>query len=227
MYQNRFFLILLIFILTASIIKAQPEFRVDSNEDYQTLINGRIWRKKQPGISGDPFLFSNRYLDGSVSIGKTTFTSLKLRYDIFTDEIMIPHDSIVLQLNKERVDSFSVLWENRKIRFLRIPHTSLYPFSGYVRNVYTGKSSLYIKYQKKIDHPGIVNVPDNFYQIQEIYFLKDGIAYKVNNRKELLRILKNDRAEISAFLKENKVHMRRNDPEGFIPVLRFYDQIRL
>jgi hypothetical protein len=193
--------------------------------DNQILINGRVWHYIHQGIKGNPFLFTNQFLQGKVSIGGEDFAAQRLRYDIFSDEIMIPLDTILLQLNKERIDSFSIFWQNKDIDFLRIPEDSGYPFSGYLENVYSGESKLYIKYQKKIDRPGMAGFPDNFYQTRQIYFINDGISYVIRNKRDLLQILEKEKSQIKAFLKEKRVRVTKNDPVSFIPVLRFHDQL--
>jgi len=221
--------ILLFFVLflPALATSAQTELPGDSVGGEQILINGRLWRNKHGGIQGDPFLITDGFLSGSVMIGNRTYSPLRIRYDIFSDEIMIPIDRGILQLNKELVDSFTLTSGNRIIKFIRINDNELYPFSGYVQDVYSGQSALYIKYQKKIDRPGIVNVPDNFYQVQRMYYLQDSLAYPVKNKRDFFRIIKEEKAQIKTFMKENRVHLSRKKPESFVPVLKYLDRISM
>jgi hypothetical protein len=196
-----------------------------SSTNEQILTNGRIWRYNYKNIKGYPFLFSNKYLDGSVTIDGITFNSLKIRYDIFVDEIIMPLDTIVLQLNKEHIDSFSFIWGNRNFNFIRIAAETQWPFNGYVQNVYSGENKFFIKYQKKVDKPGLLGVPDNFYQTRQLYFILNGETFAVNKRRDVLRLMDKEEFRIKNFIHENRVRLRMSHPESFIPVLRFYDQI--
>lgn len=221
--------LLLLFILFLPVLHtvAQPGLYGNAADGEQILINGRFWKYEHQGIRGNPFLLTDDYLSGTVTIGNRTYSPLHLRYDILTDEIMIPIDRGILQLNKEWVDSFTLVTGNKILRFIRIKDNNTYPFSGYVQNVYSGQSALYIKYQKKIDRPGMVNVPDNFYQIQRMYYLQNGLAYLVNSKRDFFSILKEEKVQIRAFMKENRLHLSRKKPESFIPVLKYYDRIRM
>lgn len=193
--------------------------------DEQILVNGRIWRYTHRQIKGNPFLYSNKYLGGSVYINGRTFNYLKIRYDIFNDELIMPLDTIVLQLNKEQIDSFSFFWENRKIDFIKTAENNQWPFSGYVQNVYSGKSKFFVKYQKKIDKPGVLDVPDNFYQVRQMYYIRNGRSYPVKTRSDILRLMENEEDRIRDFIRNNKLHIRMKQPESLTPLLRYYDQI--
>lgn len=191
----------------------------------QILVNGRIWQYTYKNIKGDPFLFSNKYLDGSVVINGRNFSSLKIRYDIFLDEIIMPLDTIVLQLNKEQIDSFSFAWGNRKFNFIRISGNNEWPFSGYVQNVYSGKNKFFIKYQKKLDKPGLLGVPDNFYQTRQLYYILNGKSFAVKTRRDILKLMGNEELRIKNFIHENRLRLRMSHPESFTPLLRYYDKI--
>ena len=81
----------------------------DSVFESQLLYNGRIWKNLFYMIREDQFLFSNQFLPGSVFIKGKSFNNIKLKYDIFKDEILIPYSPDgILQLTKELVDSFTI-----------------------------------------------------------------------------------------------------------------------
>jgi len=227
--MKRYFSQSLIVFLFISVSGLSASFPLpgDSTVDDQILINGRLWHNRITGIKGDPFFFTNGFMPGSVSINNRTYSNLQVRYDIFTDEIMVPVAHGILQLNKELIDSFSIKYPDKTFRFIRIPVNSSGPLSGYVHNIYTGKSALYIKYQKKIDRPGMVNETDRYYQIRRIYYVNDSRVYLVKNKGDLYRIFKEDKAQIKTYLKRNKVHVKNNNPESYSPIIQYRDSIRL
>lgn len=222
---GRSLVISLSLILCPAWFYAQPQDPADPVTRHQTLVNGRIWRNEHIHIKGDPFLFTTQYLDGSITIGKITFPLVKLRYDIFLDEITMPHDSIILQLNKEKVDSFSLFWENQWIQFLKVSDKSSIPFPGYVRNVYSDESFLFIKYQKKIDRPRVENTPDNFYQIQRIYLICDSLVYPVKKKRDIFQAFGMYETQVKKFIRDNNIHFSRRYPSSLIPVLKYYDSL--
>ena len=198
----------------------------DTLKERQILYNGILFKNKFPRIDGDPYLFKNYFLPGTVSLNGRKFTNLKIRYDIFTDELMIPINlSDILQLNKEMVDSFTINFENKVYKFIKFPEDTLKKFGGYLNELYKVKSALYVKYKKSIS----TNITDKsdgeFMQIQKIYFVKDDIVYPINSLSNLLKIINENKIQIKIFIRENKLRISSKMPESFVPVIRYYDSL--
>jgi hypothetical protein len=200
--------------------------RQDTLKENQILYNGRIWKNLYYMVQEDQFLFSRKFLSGSVTVRGKTFGDISLMYDLFKDEILTPISTGgILQLNKEMVDSFSILYQNKTYRFTRFPEDSLEGLKGYVNVRYKGKIALYIKYSKKIDRQKTEGENDKFYLITRIFILKDDKVYLVTGKSDLFKVLNEDKAQIKNFIKKNNLLVSKKEPESFIPVLRFYDSI--
>jgi hypothetical protein len=198
----------------------------DTLSENQILYNGRLWRNIYYKIREDQFLFSREFLPGSISVSGKTFKNLKLRYDIYNDQVMIPTDhGSILQLNKEMVDSFNIIFANTTYRFIRLNSDSVKGFSGYVNKLYQGKTALYVKYKKEIELLAVEKKYDMFYQSHRIFIVKDGIVYPVTGKIDLLNTMKEDKAQIKSYLKKNRLQISKKRPESFIPVLRYFDSI--
>jgi hypothetical protein len=196
----------------------------DTVKESQILYNGRDWRNKYYRVKGDQFLFSNWFLEGSVSINGKSFKNLSIRYDILNDEIHTIADKVViLQLNKEKVDSFNMVSENVTYRFEKVKKDTLTGLNGFVNVLYHGKSALYVKYVKEIQPLAVENKYDKFLQSHKIYILKNGILYKIAGKGDLLRVLSEDKIQIKKFIKQNELTVSRKIPESFVPVIRYYD----
>jgi hypothetical protein len=196
-------------------------------KENQVLYNGRIWRNLYYLVQGDQFLFSKEFLPGSLSINGKTFPNIFLKYDIFNDEILTPIDSgKILQLNKELVDSFSVIFQDIKYRFTKLTEDPQKRFKSFVNVIYEGKSALYVKYNKKIDRSSIEAKADNFYQTSLIYFVKDKIVYTIFKKHDLYTILQEDKSQIRDFIKKNKLRVSSKEPESFAQVIIYYDSLR-
>lgn len=198
----------------------------DTLQENQILYNGRIWRNLFFHIQGDQFLFSNEFLSGSLSISGKSFPNLLLKYDVFNDEILIPIDSgRILQLNKELVDSFYLVFQNKTYHFRKIQEDNLKRLQSFVNVLYEGKTSLYIKYSKRIDRSSNEGKYDSFYQMNRIIFVNDNVLYTITDKSDLLEVLKNDKVLIRDFMKKNKLKVSKKEPESFVPVLRYYDSV--
>lgn len=198
----------------------------DTLQENQILFNGRLWRNFYYMVKEDQFLFSKEFLSGSLTINDKTFTNVKIKYDIYNDEILTPIDpGGIMQLNKEMVDSFSVSFQNKTYQFIKIKEDSLKGLEGYFNVIYKGKTALYVKYSKKIDRSAIEGKYDTFYPLTRIYFLRDGIFHQIGSKKDLFKVLNSRKTQIKDFIKKNKLRVSKNVPESFIPVVRFYDNI--
>lgn len=201
----------------------------DTLKENQTLYTGRVWINNYHRINGDQFLFSNFFLPGTVSANGNTFKNLLIRYDIFSDEIMIPvsRDEI-LQLNKEVVDSFSIRFENQAYLFTKIigdTLNGLKGFNGYFNVLYKQGTALYIKFKKDIS-PNITDKSDGeFLQNHKTYFIKKNVVYPISSLKDLYTAFGSDEVVIKNYVKKNKLKVSKNKPESLIPVIRFYDNL--
>jgi hypothetical protein len=198
----------------------------DTLQEIQTLFNGRIWRNRYYRVKEDQFLYSREFLPGSVAIGGKSFKNLSIRYDIYNDEIMVvTNHGAILQLNKEMVDSFSIIYLNKSYFFTKIPGDSLKGFRGYMNVLYKGKTALYVKYKKEIELLAVERKYDLFYQVHRIYFVKDDLVYLVSSKREFLKLLDDYKLQVRSYIKKNRLNITKKEPEIFLPVVVFYDSL--
>jgi hypothetical protein len=198
----------------------------DSLTDLQVIYNGRPWYNSHPGISGDPFLFTREYLNGTVFIGGKAFEGLKLKVDLLTDGLLTPYGSEgLLRLNKERVDSFSFTFAQKPHHFVRIPDDSTALLSGYAEVLYKGGSVLYRKYTKIIDRPGTENAGDRYVAIARTYLVHNSQTMVIKGRRDLFRAFAAVKKPLQESLHRNHIRINRKNPESFIPLLHAADQI--
>jgi len=199
----------------------------DTLKENQSLYSGKVWKNMYRRINGDQFLFADYFLDGSVTANGRTYKNLKIKYDVFSDEILIPVDlEEIVQLNKEIIDSFSISYENRVYRFEKIYVDSLKKtndFNGYFRVLYNEKSALYLKYIKHISSNITDKSDGDFIEANKVYIVKNNIVYPVLSKDDVLKALNTDKALLKKYLRSNKLKISKNNPESFIPLIRFFD----
>jgi hypothetical protein len=201
-------------------------YQEDPIKEDQILYNGKLWHNIYNNVKGDQFLFSKDFLQGSLTISGKSCKDVIINYDIYNDEIItITNHGSMLQLNKEMVDSFTLDFEYKTYRFINTQEDSLAGIKGYVNVLYKGKSALYIKYKKEIQLLAVDDKYDLFFQTYRIYFVKEGIVYQINNKKDLLKVLYEDKVQLKEFMKKNKLKISKSAPDSFVPVIRYYDNI--
>jgi len=199
----------------------------DNPSDKQFLLNGRIWRNKHSKAVGDQFFLSNMFLKGSVFSNGRRFDNLDLLYDINSDELLLRTESYpIIIMNKEMVDSFILVFDNRKYYVINAGKDSPGVLKGYVNIMYDGPSELYVKYKKNIQPLAVDGRYDLFHSDHSVYLKKGSEIVPVAGKKELLNLLEDKKKEIRLYLKSNRLKLRQKDPETYIPVLRYYDSLR-
>jgi hypothetical protein len=204
-----------------------PVTNANDTIDVQVLYNGRAWRNLYYKIKGDQFLFSTEFLTGSVTIAGKTFTNLPLKYDIYNDELLtITDHSIILQLNKEMIDRFTIKYRDRIFDFKRIDADSLSSLSGYVNVLYDGGTSLYVKYRKEILLLAVENKYDMFNQVNRIFVEKNRQMFRVDSKRELLKLMEDQKRSVTGFIRSGKLRISRKSPDSFKPVIEYYDKLQ-
>ncbi|HEY5123567.1 MAG TPA: hypothetical protein VIK14_07515 [Ignavibacteria bacterium] len=199
----------------------------DTLKKKQILYNGILWSNKYRRIKGDQFLYSNLFLSGTVSINSQIFKNLRIKYDIYSDEILTPMNrEEIIQLNKEKVDSFIISFENRVNKFIKIETDTLKGFNGYVNVLYKGKSAIYVKYKKEISLSITEQNDGEFFQTYRIYLMKDNIVYPITGTNDFFNVLNEDKVQIRDFIRKNKLKVSKKIPESFVPLIRYYDSLR-
>jgi hypothetical protein len=231
-------ILLLTFSTTYSLLeiysdKSEIIYSILTNQDTlknnQVLYSGKVWKNMYRRINGDQFLFTDYFLDGTVTANGRTYKNLKIKYDIYSDEILIPVDlEEIVQVNKEIIDSFSISYENRnylfeKIVFDSLKHTN--DFNGYFHVLYKDKSALYVKYSKQIS-PNITDKSDgDFIETKKVWLVKGNTVYPISSENDLLNALNIDKMTLKNCLRSNKLKYSKKKPESLIPIIRYYDSI--
>lgn len=198
----------------------------DTFPENQFLFNGRVWRNLYLTVEGDQFLFSKEPITGSVTMRGKTYSGMKIMYDIFKDEILIPYKPVgFLQLNKEMVDSFTIFHHEKEFHFIKIPDTTNHDLSGYYLQLYKGKNTLLEKFEKKIEKYADRGMYDKFYPVNKIYLIKESKIESIKRKNDLIRIFNNKKAQIRSFIRKNHLKISRTDGKSFVPVLEFLDNL--
>jgi hypothetical protein len=229
--RGRLFLLSVVFMVTClepvlALPDSYSEVEIQDTIGRQILYNGRAWRNLYYRIKGDQFLFTTDFIPGSVTIDGKIFEDLPLKYDIYSDELILLTDNgITIQLNKEMIERFTLSYLDRLYIFKKLETDSVNSLSGYVNVLCEGSTSLYVRYIKEILLLAVDNRYDLFNQLNKIYLEKEGVIEQVNNRRQLLKLIADQKQNIHTFIKSNKIHLSRKNPDAYIPVIEYYNKL--
>ena len=195
--------------------------------EYQILYNGSIWRNSFVSVEGSQFLFAPDFIDGTLVIDKHTFNNIKIRYDIYSDELQIlKNDGNIIQLNKDRISSFSINYNNVELKFKNMDSEYDGSLKGFWHLLSDSQIKIFVKYRKEILPTSYTNGPPKFKQTNTIYILKDNKITRTNKRKELLDLFtKEYKVKINKFIRNNDIVVSKTDPESFKRVIDYVETI--
>jgi hypothetical protein len=196
----------------------------DTSLEKQLIYNGKLWRNLYIRVKDDPFFLSAEFLSGDVRFNGKEFRNLKVKYDIFNDEVILwVNPQTIIVLNKEMISEFTFDYQNRSYHILNIGSDSTSLLHGFVHVLYDGPTTLFVKYVKKIELQPLDRKSDIFYQQHRIFVRIDSAIVQVSGKRELFKLLGDRKTEIRDYIRSNRLSVLRKDPDSFIPVLQFYD----
>jgi hypothetical protein len=205
-----------------------PETALKDSIDRQILFNGRIWKNQFYGIEGHQFLLSSLFLSGVVTIENQTFENVRLRYDIFNDELLIQKDSnTIIRTNRELISSFDINFNDEYLHFVNFDVTPGRTLKGYYHLLYDSGIKIYVRYSKEILSASITNGLPRFSQINKVFILEKGRYYKLDSKRSFLNLLDNEDEQkmIKKFIRTNYIRVTRKDPSSFRRVVEYYESI--
>lgn len=225
---------ILVFSLSAVGQHLSPFYRdADSVWLTQLLYSGYEWRPRMTPVTGHEFFLSGDYLDGSVTSAGFTFNGLMLKYDIFSDEIILLRKNIhSILLNNSTVESFTVgLWSGggrnpdfTGRRFINLKER--YPgITGFAEVIYKGRSMVVAKHSKTIAKHTSMSSYAQYRENTRLWFISGSSARLIRNRTSFLRMFGEYEDEVKRFVRQNHIEMSKLSPEGYGEAAAYYDSL--
>jgi hypothetical protein len=126
------------------------------------------------------------------------------------------------------VNSFDIEYNNRTYRFVNSADNPVELPEGYSNVLYEGNTGIYVKYRKVIDPRAIENRYDAFRQLHKIYVIRDSVAMPVNSKGQFFSLFSKEESQaLKSYLKREKLKVSVKDPDSFVPVARYYDDLNV
>lgn len=206
-------------------LQGHASLNTDTTKERQLLYKGIVWSNIYHRFIGNQYLFSEDFLPSEITFDGHTFRNVNLRYDIVSDELMIPLGlDEIIQLNKEMVDSFTLNFDKREYHFKNIRNDSILGEPGYFNVLYEGNSSLYVRFSKRV-MTVITDKSDGYFEeSRRLLLLMKGKVYRITSMRDIYTILPHDADMIRDYIHEQKLKVRRKNPGSFVPVIRYIDK---
>ncbi|MBT3385889.1 MAG: hypothetical protein HN778_06360 [Prolixibacteraceae bacterium] len=179
-------------------------------------------------IEGTPYL-NDEFIAGSIyTVMKHQYVDIPLRYNIYNDNIEFKSgDKIQALAAPEIVERIKF----GEYQMVYIPYSNLKKIrKGFFIVLEEGKASLYTKLEtefKKSTEPGAYKEaePPKFVRKNDQHYIRIGMeqAKKVGNKKELIEGFPDNKDNIEAFIKKNKV--KTSKLESIKKLVQYYNSL--
>jgi hypothetical protein len=206
---------------------------IDIIKDQNALYSGTEYNElPQTSLEYPYFIASNPPVNdeyywkaGDIVYNDEYYSNVPLLYDLTSDMVITENwagDDIMLV--KEKVSSFTIADVQFK-NFVQAEKIGL-PKDGFYEVLYDGPTQVVGKHtktrQEKLDQARV----SSYYQHRQRYFiLKNGQFYSISSKGSLMKLLNDQKSELRAFIRDNKIKVSKKMPYTFAKVASYYDTL--
>ncbi|MBP1676405.1 MAG: hypothetical protein H6Q20_964 [Bacteroidetes bacterium] len=186
------------------------------------LFYGKEQVKYPLTIDGHPYYGRSSYVNAQLKYNDILYKNVPVKIDLYRNELIVqsPNPPFNVILDNSRVDHVRI---NDSL-FVFIPPTELYkPVAGsYVIKLTDGSYKLYKKQNVSYEEAKDNTTVRRYFSRYVTYYLYDGNSYyKLKGKNSLLKIFKNQKRALSAFVRQNHLNFSANPDKAYIAALNF------
>lgn len=193
----------LLYCLFAS-IAVRAESPVDTLRETSLLYNGTEYTQGYSFNNESPFFGGDDWHTGAVQYYDNLYADVRLQYDLLNDVVLLqyPFGENRIQLLSNKLQEFWL--EQHYFRKLTLPDQS----TIFAEQLYKGKRSLLLKWQKRIV---LTLAQQEKYEAYQTLYLLDGqVATPVNSADDLLNRLGDKKKAIRQAYRKNGISFRKD-----------------
>lgn len=195
-----------------------------SNSGVNPLLqNGVFYENRYMTATGHPFFLDDTYRAGFISFRNSRYDGVRLKYDIFTQQVIISHEQegLVLQnyLSNEFIDSFSI--DGKKFEKIAIEEGN----PGFYQSVFE-ESELACYYQwfkTRTESHEAGTYKTYVFSDDKLkrYLIIDEVRTRYRNNRSFVKAFpKGTGKQIRAYLKEHGIKVDQADDQNMQSLLR-------
>ena len=173
------------------------------------LVNGKIYMQKYMLAEGHPFFLTPQWQKGSVTVNGKKHTGLNLKYNIYTDELVLKAEKIsggasVISLNNEFIESF-YLEDKHFVNSMGFNVRGIQ--TDFVELLYKGNFDFFVSYTKFFNNDYNDKTPYGSYgKTNTSYFLlQNKELVEVSSKKALFNYFELIKKKLKKYLKKNRI----------------------
>lgn len=227
--MNKTVLNCLFLILSISAIRAQnPQMSPMSADDAwydQLLYSGVEWQPAMQTAAGDEFFLTSEPLYGTVLIDGVLFRDVRMKYDIFNDNLIVlwKNGSPIIT-DSRKVDEFTMVYNGLPRKFVNLRETYS-GIRGFAEILYHGASPVIAKHIKVVSRSAAAANYAEFREEAKYYLVLNGSCFQVKNRSSFLDLLGEYELPVKKYIRQKNLYLSPASPEGFVLAAVYYDSL--
>ena len=193
------------------------------------LFSGRSYYNKHAGLKGHQYFKDDYWERGSIIYEGQVFDSIFIKYDIYSDLLLIEHFNIngypsPIQLYRPKVRSFTLM----KYYFIWLEKDTISNLrAGFYNQMYKSHDlEVLIKRRKEIVNANEINSIREEFAVKDRYYIKkDQMIYRVRKMSSIVKVLEDRKKEVKSFIKKNQYRFRENPDIQLVEVVKYYDSL--
>jgi hypothetical protein len=186
------------------------------------LYTGILYVRDYYNVKGDPFFQVDSFQKGEVFYNGMLYKNIDLLYDLSHDNVIVKYSGDVnLVLVPEKTGYFNLPGH------LFIKGSDASPAKqGFYDLLFDGKIKVVVKRSKEqVPWSKSFEFNSVFIQHNDYFIYKDGNYKAAKNKKELLDVLEDKKADLKDFISKNKLDFRKDFEKALVQTATYYDQV--
>jgi len=200
---------------------------LEAVSEYAALFTGRSQQPLSFFATNHQYFKEEKFVSGKLSYGGVVYPGVFLRWDLYRDEIEIltPDNNVILLKNEyigfAEIYGYHIFYLNPD-GFAGCP-----PAGNYIR-LYLGDYLLIEKCINKIQsevNPTLRHLVYKFVTSSTFYLQNNGVYYKINNRRTLMKSLDGRHTELKQFIRANKLKYKHDAEKMVSEVVKQHEKL--
>jgi hypothetical protein len=206
---------------------------VKSYDDYlgenSFVYSGISYHNVYAGILGHQFFLEDYWEPGNVTYDHSTYDSIDLMYDVFSDLLLIENFSLSglpspIIIYGPKVQNFQL----HGYDFIRLEKDTVSNIKeGFYNLMYNSdKIQFFVKRKKELVNANEINTVREKFVVKDRYYIKkDGLFYQVRKKKSVLKVLIDRNKEVKSYIRSKGFDFRETADEQIAQIVGYYDSL--
>ncbi|MVN90691.1 hypothetical protein [Mucilaginibacter aquatilis] len=192
------------------------------------IYNGAEYIALPPAVQGSPYWQDkDTFTSSAIKYNGTWYNGVPLMFDVFKNQIVTvqPVNNYRIILQQYLLSDF-IIADHHFVYVNEADSVKQQLKPAYYDVLYSGKTSVLSHYSKeRSESTNIHGVEVRFIDHVNYYIIKDKVVYNVSGKGSVLKVFKDKKKELNAYLSANAIKFNDNKALAISKLSAYYDQL--